>query len=94
MRSHEALGFSGSVSPSLPQRLRLLCAARRVERVGGDAGAVLGPGVIPSKNLVVHGERGFAEGERFGWLAGDQQHDFGAVRLTERHSRGCLPLAC
>src|SRR5262245_49888601 len=40
----------------LPQRLRLLGATKRVERVGGDAGAVLGPIVIPSKNLVVSGE--------------------------------------
>jgi hypothetical protein len=27
----------------LPQRLRLLCAAKRVERVSSDAGAVFGP---------------------------------------------------
>ena len=31
----------------LAQRLCLLGAAKRVERVGSDAGAVLGPGVIP-----------------------------------------------
>jgi hypothetical protein len=37
----------------LPQRLRLLCAVKRVECVGSDAGAVFGPGVIPSKNPLV-----------------------------------------
>ena len=35
----------------LPQRLRLLGAAKRVERVGGDARTFLGPGVVPSKKL-------------------------------------------
>src|SRR5262249_36819586 len=53
----------------LPQRLRLLCAAKRVERVGSDAGAILGPGVIPSENLFVCGEGCFAESERFGRMA-------------------------
>jgi hypothetical protein len=37
----------------LSQCFRLLCAAKRVERVGSDAGTVLGPGMTPSKNLVV-----------------------------------------
>jgi hypothetical protein len=52
-----------------PQRLRPLGAAKCVERVGSDAGAFLGPGVIPSKSLVVGGESGLADGERFGRLA-------------------------
>ena len=37
----------------LPQRLRVLGAAKRVEGVGNDAGAVLGPRVVRSKSLVV-----------------------------------------
>ena len=53
----------------LPQRLRLLGAAKRVERVGSDAGAVLGPGVVQAKKLGVGSESGLAEGERFGRLA-------------------------
>ena len=44
----------------LPQRLRLLRAAKRVERVGSDAGAVLRPGVVSSKNLVMVGKSLFA----------------------------------
>jgi len=35
----------------LPQRLRLLCTAKRIERVGSDAGAALGPGVVSSQCL-------------------------------------------
>jgi hypothetical protein len=54
----------------LSQRLRLLSAAKRVERVSSDAGAVLGEGVITSESLVVCGEGGLAESERFGRLAG------------------------
>jgi hypothetical protein len=53
----------------LPQRLRLLCAAKRVERIGGDAGAVLVQIVVSSECVVVCAESGFAEGERFTWLA-------------------------
>jgi len=34
----------------LPQRLRVLAAAKRVERVGGDAGVVFGPIVVPPKD--------------------------------------------
>src|SRR5262245_13172871 len=44
--------------------MRLLGAAKRVERVGSDACAVLGPGVVPSQNLVVSGE---GKSERFRW---------------------------
>ena len=52
----------------LPQRLRLLCAAKRVERVGSDAGAVLGPGVVQAKQLGVSSESGLAEGSAsVGW---------------------------
>jgi hypothetical protein len=54
---------------SLPQRLRLLGAAKRIERVGGDAGAVFGPGVVPSKSLLVGSESGLSKGERFGRMA-------------------------
>src|SRR5262245_34268626 len=57
----------------LPQPLRLLCAAKRVERVSGDAGAVLCPRVVSSTNLVVCGKRGFAEGERFRRLADEKK---------------------
>jgi hypothetical protein len=35
----------------LPQRLRVLCAAKRVKRGGGDAGAVLGQGVSRPRAL-------------------------------------------
>ena len=45
----------------LPQRLRFLGAAERVERVGGGASAVLGPGVVATKGLVVRGEGGLAK---------------------------------
>jgi hypothetical protein len=63
----EDLGFSGPARPiPLPQRLRLVGAAKHVECGGSEAGAILGPGVIPSKNLVVCGESGLAERERFG----------------------------
>ena len=56
-----AKGFQSLREPiPLPQRLRLLGAAERVERVGGDAGAVLGPAVVPTKSLVVSGERRLA----------------------------------
>jgi hypothetical protein len=37
----------------LPHRLRVLSAAKRVEGVGSDAGAVLGPGVVQAKHLGV-----------------------------------------
>src|SRR5262249_25146206 len=57
----------------LPQPLRLLCAAERVECIGSDAGAVLSPGMVSSKSLVVCGKRGFAEGERFRWLADEKK---------------------
>ena len=60
-------------------RLKMACsryglrhAARRSRDDSRDAGAVLGPGVIPSKNLFVSGESGFAEGERFGGQADDK----------------------
>src|SRR5215831_18478549 len=56
----------------LPQRLRLLRAAKRVERVGSDAGAVLGPGVVPSQHLVVSSQSGLAKSERFGRLADEK----------------------
>jgi hypothetical protein len=55
------------------QSLRLFCATKRVERVGGDAGTVLGPGVIPSKNLVMSSESGLAKSERFGRRADEKQ---------------------
>jgi hypothetical protein len=49
----------------LPQRLRLLGAAKRIERSDTDARAVLGPSVVSSEDLVRGGEGGLAEGERF-----------------------------
>ena len=60
------LGQLGLREPiPLPQRLCLLCAPKRIERVGSDAGAVLGPRVIASKNFVMSSESGFAKSERF-----------------------------
>ena len=56
----------------LPQRLRLLGAAKRIERVGSDAGAVLGPRVIASKNFVMGSESGFAMSERFSRRAAEK----------------------
>ena len=50
----------------LPQRLRLIGAAKRV---GSDARTFLGPGVVPSKKFVVGGQRGVAERQRFGRVA-------------------------
>ena len=60
---------------SLPQRRRLLGAAKRVERIGSDAGAILGRGVAPSKNLVVYSEGGFVKSERFGRLARHKEQE-------------------
>jgi len=37
----------------LPQRVRLLSAAKRVERVGSDAGAVLGPAVVQAERRLM-----------------------------------------
>jgi hypothetical protein len=45
----------------LAQRLRLLCAAKRVERVGGYAGAVLGPGLVEAGGRLVDRERRLRE---------------------------------
>jgi hypothetical protein len=70
MRSQGGFGVLRLREPiPLPQRLSLFHPAKRVERVGSDAGAILGPGVIPSKNLVVGGEGGVAERQRFGRVA-------------------------
>ena len=49
----------------LPQRLRLVRAAKGVERVGGDAGAVFSPGVVWAERLVVGDEGGLAESQSF-----------------------------
>ena len=57
----------------LPQRLRLLCAAKRVERIGGDAGAVLGPGMIFTKNFAMRSEGIFAERQRFCRMLDEKQ---------------------
>src|SRR5262249_58778071 len=58
---------------SLPQHRRLLCAAKRVERVGGDAGAILGPGMVASENLVVSSESALAKSERFSRTTHEKQ---------------------
>src|SRR5262249_12946433 len=50
----------------LPQPLRLLCAAKRFERVGGHAGAVLGPRVVASRDHIEIGQRRLREGESYG----------------------------
>jgi hypothetical protein len=57
----------------LPHRLRLLWAAKRVERVGGDAGAVLCPRVVMSQSLVMAGKSFLAERERFVRMAGGEE---------------------
>jgi hypothetical protein len=57
---------------SLPQRLRLVRAVKRIERVGSDAGAILGPRVVSSKNLIVSSESVLAKSERFGRARGDE----------------------
>jgi hypothetical protein len=50
-----------------PQRLRLLGAAKRVECIGGGAGAVSGPSVVPSKHLLVTSESAMGKDKRPGW---------------------------
>ena len=85
MRYQGAFGLLRLRDPiPLPQRLRLLGAAKRVERVGSDAGAVLGPGVVPSKGLVVGGEGGLAEVRalRSGWPLDEEQTREMAKRVT------------
>jgi hypothetical protein len=47
----------------LPHRFRLLCAAKHVERVGGDAGAILRPGMVQAGACHVVRKRGFGEGQ-------------------------------
>ena len=71
--SRGVFALNSPKSIPLPQLLRLLCASKRVERIGGDAGAVFGPGVMASKKLFVGGERGFAEGECIGGEADEKQ---------------------
>ena len=66
----------------LPQRLRLLGAAKRVERVGGDAGAVLrSEAWLYSGSGLMGRERGLAEGEglavRSVLPGADARNDFG-----------------
>ena len=46
----------------LPQRLSVLRAAKRVERVGGDAGAILGPRVVPPEELCLMRREPFRRG--------------------------------
>src|SRR5262249_34027706 len=86
----------------LPQPLRLVCAAKRVEGVGGDAGAGLGQRVILSKSLVVCGKRGLTKGQRFGRLTYGEEEArqivartigalmLGAKRLREACKRALL----
>jgi hypothetical protein len=65
-QSSPMLSFALSHDPiPLPQRLHLLCAAKHVERIGSDAGAVLGQIVVSSECDVVCAESGFPQGERF-----------------------------
>ena len=56
-----------------------------VERVGSDAGAVLGPGVVRTKSLVGGGESGLAKSERFGRSTHEKQLvRQGAIACGER----------
>jgi hypothetical protein len=61
--------FDFGKQSALPQRLRLLGAAKRIERFSGDAGAVLDPGVLQAKGRrrrsMKQGlkETGYTEGE-------------------------------
>jgi hypothetical protein len=69
---------------------------RGVERVGGDAGAVLGPEVVPAKDLDLGSEGGPAEHERFGRIAHDKLRQIAAYEIgvrmlgAERSPRGIL----
>jgi hypothetical protein len=62
----------GTVSPgdpiAFPQRCGLVGATKRFERVGGDAGAVFGPGVVGAESFVVYANRSFGDSDRFHWL--------------------------
>src|SRR5262249_23765975 len=65
----EGLGSPGTRAPCrdlipFPQRLRLLCAAKRVERFGSDVGSLTGEGVLPSKAVEVRGESRLAKTKR------------------------------
>ena len=63
MTSQGALGLLRLGEPIFfPQRLRLLRAAKRIERVGSDAGAVLSPCVVPARGrLLISRKRGLRE---------------------------------
>ena len=61
--------FSFAIDPVfLALCLRLLGTTERIQRIGDDAGRVLGPGVISSERLVVGRERGLAEPQSFAAL--------------------------
>src|SRR6516164_5421965 len=47
----------------LPQHLCFLRAAKRIERVGSDAGAVLGPRVVQARSRLMGRERGLRDGQ-------------------------------
>src|SRR5262245_13523829 len=53
--------------------LRLIRAAERTERIGGDAGGVFGPGVVRAVDALVRGERKLSEPKRFRGTVRHQQ---------------------
>ena len=65
MTSQGALGLLRLGEPIFfPQRLRLLRTAKRIERVGSDAGAVLSPCVVPARpRLLISRKRGLRDGQ-------------------------------
>ena len=57
----------------LSQCLRLLGAAKRVKRVGSDAGARLGPSVVPASRCLMGRKRELRDSQRLGGASGFQQ---------------------
>src|ERR1700722_13920151 len=58
---------------ALAQRLCLLGTTERRERIGSDAGGVLGPGMLATECLLVAGKRGLAERKSLAGVAGGDQ---------------------
>jgi hypothetical protein len=90
----------------LPQRLRLLCATKRVERVGSDKGAVLCRTVVWPQNLIIMGKSFLAERKCFGLCAGREKYFgklgaravrvwmLGAYHLFQDRQRALIKLPC
>lgn len=87
-----SLGFLSPRQPiPLPQRLRLLCAAKRVERVGSDAGAILGLCLSWSEELAVIRESRLGESESLGQAPhGQEQAGKSAARAEFINSKVSL----